>query len=75
VMVYPVPRNMSVESERLYAFGIDAFRISTQILRGDKRSPIDGVTGRIALEPPTHFARSLTPAEVDGGRIIPLRAP
>jgi hypothetical protein len=75
VMVYPVPRNMSVESERLYAFGIDAYRISTQILRGDKRSPIDGVTGRIAIEPPTHFARTLTPAEVDGGRIIPLRAP
>jgi outer membrane PBP1 activator LpoA protein len=75
VMVYPVPRAMSVEQERLYAFGIDAYRISTQLLKGDKRAPIDGVTGRIALEPPTHFARTLTAAEVDGGRIIPLRAP
>jgi hypothetical protein len=75
VMIYPVPRAMSVEQERLYALGIDAFRISTQLLRGDKRAPIDGVTARIALEPPTHFARTLTPAEVDGGRIIPLRAP
>jgi outer membrane PBP1 activator LpoA protein len=75
VMVYPVPRAMSVEQERLYAFGIDAYRISTQLLRGDKRAPIDGVTGRIALEPPTHFARNLTPAEVDGGRVIPMRAP
>ena len=75
VMVYPVPRAMSVEQERLYAFGIDAYRISTQLLRGDKRSPIDGVTGKLALEPPTHFARTLTPAEIDGGRIIPMRAP
>ena len=75
VMVYPTPRAMSVEEERLYAFGIDAYRISTQLLRGDKRTPIDGVTGRLALEPPTHFARTLTPAEVDGGRVIPLRAP
>ena len=75
VMVYPVPRAMSVDEERLYAFGIDAYRISQQLLRGDKRAPIDGVTGRLTLEPPTHFARSLTPAEVDGGRAIPLRAP
>ena len=28
-----------------------------------------------ASTPPTHFARMLTPAEVDGGRLIPLRAP
>ena len=75
VMVYPVPRALSVDEERLYAFGIDAYRISTQLLRGDKRPSIDGVTGKLALEPPTHFARTLTPAEVDGGRIIPLRAP
>ncbi len=75
VMVYPVPRGMSVEQERLYAFGIDAFRISTQLLKGDKRAPIDGVTGRLMIEPPTHFARTLTPAEIDGGRVIPMRAP
>ena len=75
VMVYPVPRSMSVEEERLYAFGIDAYRISMQLLRGDKRAAIDGVTGKLAIEPPTHFARTLTPAEVDGGRVIPLRAP
>jgi uncharacterized protein len=75
VMVYPVPRGMSVEEERLYAFGIDAYRISQQLLRGDKRAPLDGVTGRLTLEPPSHYARTLTPAEVDGGRVIPLRAP
>ncbi|HEX7466325.1 MAG TPA: penicillin-binding protein activator [Usitatibacter sp.] len=75
VMVYPVPRGMSIEEERLYAFGIDAYRIAQQLLHGDKRAALDGVTGRLTLEPPTRFARSLTPAEVDGGRVIPLRAP
>ncbi len=75
VMVYPVPRAMSVEEERLYAFGIDAYRIAQQLLRGDRRAPLDGVTGKLALEPPAHFARTLTPAEVDGGRAIPLRSP
>jgi uncharacterized protein len=75
VMIYPVPRNMSVEEERLYAFGIDAYRIAQLLLHGDKRSPLDGVTGKLTLEPPSRFARALTPAEVDGGRVIPLRSP
>ena len=74
VMVYPPPKTqLSVEHERLYAFGIDAFRIALLITRGDPRKgTIDGVTGRIALEE-RHFSRTLSPAEVDGGRIIPLR--
>ena len=75
VMVYPVPRAMAVEQERLYAFGIDAYRISMQLLHGDKRAPIDGVTGKLALEPPSHFGRTLTPVEMDGGRLMPMRAP
>ena len=74
VMVYPQPRNMSVDEERLYAFGIDAYRIAVQLARGDKRDSIDGVTGKITLEG-ARFNRTLTPAEVDGGRVIPLRAP
>jgi len=71
--VYPQPRAMSVEEERLYAFGIDAYRIAAELARG-VREPIDGVTGKLTLEG-SHFARALTPAEVDGGRVIPLRAP
>jgi outer membrane PBP1 activator LpoA protein len=74
VMVYPQPTSpMSVEQERLYALGIDAFRVSQQLLRGEQKKPLDGVTGRIELEGEHHFARTLAPAEVDGGRVIPLR--
>ena len=77
VMVYPQPPSpMSLEQEKLYAFGIDAFRLSLHLLRGDaRRTPLDGVTGRIALEPGNLFSRTLAPAEVDGGHVIPLRAP
>jgi hypothetical protein len=65
-----------VDQERLYAFGIDAFRLAMHLLRGDaRRTALDGVTGRITLEPGNAFERTLTPAEVDGGHVIPLRAP
>jgi outer membrane PBP1 activator LpoA protein len=74
VMVYPAARGMSVEQEKLYAFGIDAYRLALQLLRSERR-PLDGVTGRITLESGNTFSRSLTPAEVDGGRVIPLRSP
>jgi hypothetical protein len=74
VMVYPQPRTpMSVEEERLYAFGIDAYRLAQQMLRSDRKWPLDGVTGKITLEPGNFFARTLTPAEMDGGHVIPLR--
>lgn len=76
VMVYPHPRTpMSVEQERLYAFGIDAFRLALAMLRPDRKWPLDGVTGKITLEAGNYFSRTLTPAEVDGGRVIPLRSP
>ena len=77
VMVYPAPRApMSVEQERLYAFGIDAYRLALALLRGGSaRSGLDGITGKISLEAANAYARTLTAAEVDGGRIIPLRSP
>jgi outer membrane PBP1 activator LpoA protein len=75
VMIYPAPRaGFSVEHERLYAFGIDALRVGLQLLKGDRAVPLDGVTGRITLEG-NQFTRTMSPAEVDGGRVIPLRAP
>ncbi|HSN21223.1 MAG TPA: penicillin-binding protein activator, partial [Usitatibacter sp.] len=75
VMVYPQPAApLSVDQERLYAFGIDAYRLSLHLLRGEaRRAPLDGVTGRITLGPGNAFERNLTPAEVDGGHVIALR--
>ena len=75
VMVYPRPQGLvNVEQERLYALGIDAFRLALLMLTAESRNPtLDGVTGRISLEPGNHFMRQLSAAEVDGGRVIPLR--
>jgi hypothetical protein len=74
VMIYPAPPNpMAIEQERLYAFGIDAYRICTMLLQADAREfTLDGVTGRITLDAGRHFARTLVPAELDAGRAVPL---
>jgi uncharacterized protein len=52
VMVYPhVNPPLSAQNERLYALGIDAFRL-IQLILADKINsalPLDGVTGRIQL--------------------------
>ena len=75
VMVYPVPKGpLSVEQERLYALGIDAYRLALLILKGESPPAVlDGVTGRIVLGPANAFMRSLTPAEVDGGRVVAIK--
>jgi len=74
VMIYPAPRGpMSVEQERLYALGIDAYRLCTLLLQSDARNlTLDGVTGRIRLEADRHFARTLVPARIDAGRAMAL---
>jgi uncharacterized protein len=76
VMAYPPRASVSVDQERLYAFGIDAFRIALAMLKGDAgRLALDGVTGRIGIESPIRaFVRTLVPAEVDGGRVVPYKA-
>ncbi len=75
VMVYPQPRDRgNVEQERLYALGIDAFRLALLLVKGGEASPtLDGVTGKITLEQGNHFVRQLSAAEIDGGRVIPMR--
>ena len=74
VMVYPMPRGtLSIEQERLYALGIDAFRLSVLLLQGEAEPMLDGVTGRITLGPGNTFIRTLTPAEVDGGKVVPIK--
>ena len=75
VMAYPQARaSFTVEEERLYAFGIDAFRLALALLKGDAgKAAVDGVTGKLTLEPGNHFSRALPAAEVDGGRVIPVR--
>ncbi len=76
VMVYPAPATpMGVEQERLYALGIDAYRLCGMLLQSDLKSfSLDGVTGRIALGADRHFTRTLVPSGFDAGRAVPLQS-
>jgi hypothetical protein len=75
VMVYAAPRSrLSTDQERLYALGIDAYRIVALLLRPEvKRPSLDGVTGRLVLEDGNTFSRALMPAEMSAGRPAPLK--
>lgn len=55
VMVYPHPapeeeRKLSADMERIYALGIDAFRVAREIaLHPNARFKLDGVTGKLSV--------------------------
>jgi hypothetical protein len=77
VMVYANPGPALAapnDLERLYAFGIDAYRLASSFLRGDdlRQHPLDGVTGRLLLQSNGHIARELTPAQFLDGRPTPI---
>jgi outer membrane PBP1 activator LpoA protein len=77
VMVYARTETfapVASDSERLYAFGIDTYRVAADLVREQHiaREPLDGVTGRIHLVAERHFVRELTAAQFADGRPIPL---
>lgn len=62
----------ATDFERLYAFGIDAYRIAADLARGGEIASValDGVTGRISLGKDHQFVRELTPAQFIDGRPV-----
>jgi outer membrane PBP1 activator LpoA protein len=71
VMVYPrLQAGDDVELERLYALGIDAYRLGLELLKGTHEPALDGVTGQIRLTRDQEFVRELTPAQFNGGKIV-----
>ena len=77
VMAYPHPASpMSVEMERFYALGIDAYRIAALLLaKPDSPTgwPLDGVTGQINLDK-QQFTRELAPAQFRQGEAVATSA-
>ncbi len=72
VMVYPRAENFSIEQERLYALGIDAYRIATvmaQNPRPGEGSVLDGVTGQISLSD-HQFQREMAVAQFREGTAV-----
>jgi outer membrane PBP1 activator LpoA protein len=51
VMAYAKPpQGFNIEMQRLYALGIDAFRIGRLLIAGDTAFELDGVTGRLRYD-------------------------
>lgn len=80
VMSYPRPisepgRTQNADMERLYALGIDAFRVAREIaLRPASHFDIDGVTGRLAIsfgQGPASFERIEQAVQYQGGVLVP----
>jgi len=71
------PASFNIEMQRLYALGIDAFRVGRQMIAGDAAFELDGVTGRLAFDRTVspRVERVALPAEYRNGRPAPLVAP
>ena len=71
VMAYPKPQEpMPIDYERLYALGIDAWRLAQLVVGASNAKnipPLDGVTGRITLDG-HQFVRMLASGEMRDGR-------
>ena len=71
VMIYPRPSTpLDTDKERLFAFGIDAYRLLHTLLSNRLGSalPLDGVTGRIRISENNQFLREAAPALFKYGR-------
>ncbi len=69
VMIYPKakPRG-TADLERLYALGIDAWRVAQLLLAGARDIRLDGVTGQLSLGPDGHIERKLVAGRYIEGR-------
>lgn len=77
VMVYPHPlQSNSADIERLYALGIDAYRVAREIVRHPVgRFQLDGVTGRLSVDfgaGAASFERTEQPAVYQNGVARPV---
>lgn len=80
VMSYPpmslgADQRRSADLERLYALGIDAYRIALELAGNRTHFELDGVTGKLRVqfsESGARFERMAQPALYFEGRVIPL---
>lgn len=82
-MVYPrlvvnPDQRRSADMERLYALGIDAYRIAREIALKRTQFELDGVTGKLQIDlgrSTARFERTEVPAIYQEGMVVPLAAP
>ncbi len=72
-IAYPHP-SLPTDQERMYALGIDAYRLVMALLTRQTSLPLDGVTGRVSLKGHT-FEREALPSLFVQGHAQPADAP
>jgi len=80
VMTYPrlvvgADEQYSPDLSRLYALGIDAYRVAREIASNNHNFDLDGVTGKLAInfgEGPARFERTEQPAIYRDGLVVPV---
>jgi hypothetical protein len=82
VMIYPKPvvagdQRANPDLERLYALGIDAYRVAREIANRRNEFDLDGVTGKLSVRlgraaSPGRFQRVEQPAVYQDGVVVPL---
>ncbi len=75
VMLYPRPPATAAELERLYALGIDAWRVAQLLSANPRELRLDGVTGDLLLLPGGLIDRTLRAARYSEGRAQLIEAP
>jgi outer membrane PBP1 activator LpoA protein len=68
------PQKHNADLDRLYALGIDSYRIALEIGRTHRNFDIDGVTGKLSVNidsSGSHFQRLETPAIYQDGIVVP----
>jgi uncharacterized protein len=72
----PDAQRAGLDQERLYALGIDAYRLVQELLRPyENMGSLDGVTGTITLNNSHQFIRALVPAQFSQGSAKVLEGP
>lgn len=69
------PNGGGPRRNRLFAFGFDAYRVAAALHGGATNIQVDGLTGRLSLDPDRRIHRELNWAQIHNGEIRILPAP
>lgn len=69
------PNGGGPRRNRLFAFGFDAYRVASALQGGSSNIQVEGLTGRLSLDPDHRIHRELGWAQIHNGEIRVLPAP
>jgi outer membrane PBP1 activator LpoA protein len=69
------PNGGGPRRNRLFAFGFDAYRVAAALQNGGTNIQVEGLTGRLTLDPDHRIHRELNWAQIHNGEVKILPAP